>query len=155
MAVVVGKVDPKNIDELQRVLGLWENSVKALEVAKETEMNLRKLAFTLAAPDAKEGTNRVELFNGYELKGVRKVNYTLDKDLAKVRPIYDAICKTGNEGAFLADLLFKWSCDIAPGEYKKLDTNNPSHTTIKTLIDTILTTKDGAPTLEIVPPKKK
>lgn len=135
-------------------LAKWETDKLVLEAAKLAEMESRKLAFTATfGNEAKVGTTRVPLANGYEAKGVRKTTFTLDKDFAKLNAAYDAICAVGNEGGLLAGRILKRVYDFGEGEYKKLDPANPTHAAIKLLVDAVLTTKDGAPTLEIVAPK--
>lgn len=137
-----------------RVLAEWHEAAKALEIAKADEMEKRKLAFPVVfGPDAKEGTNRIALANGYSVKGIRKVNYKIDNDFVKVCAVEEAISKLGNEGPFIAARVLKRTYDFSASEYKKLDCANSAQAAAKKLIDSILTTKDGAPTLEIEPPK--
>lgn len=138
-----------------RVLAEWQTAAAALEAAKADEMAKRKLAFPVVfGTEAKEGTNRVPLANGWSVKGVRKVNYKLDSDITKVNVAYAAVEALGNEGPFLASRILKRVYDFGQGEYKKLDPANPTHAQAKALIDAILTTSDGAPTLEIEAPKQ-
>ena len=139
-----------------RVLLDWQKAAAVLETAKADEMAKRKIAFQIVfGEDANVGTNRVPLGNGYHVKGVRKVTYSLEKDTNKVNSVYEAVSKLGNEGGLLASRILKRVYDFGEGEYKKLDASNPTHAAAKTLIDAILTTKDGAPTLEIEAPKVK
>lgn len=140
--------------ERDTVLAAWEAAKVTLETAKADEMEKRKAATDILFPDAKEGTNKVPLANGFQAKMVRKINYKLDNDNAKINSIYDAICGTGNEGSFLAERILKRVYDFGASEYKKLVLNNPTHKAVKDLVDTILTTSDGAPSLEIVAPKE-
>jgi len=140
-----------------RLLMAWEASKTALDTAKANEMELRKTIAALAFPDAKEGTNKLDLGKGYELKFVREVEYVFPATLSRdaIAKVEDEIAKTGNEGQFLADRLFKWKCEPSKSEYKKLDLANPTHAAVKKLYDSILTTKDAAPKLEIKAPKGK
>lgn len=139
-----------------RLLLAWEASKTALDAAKAAEMELRKVCAAVNFPDAKEGTNRVELGNGYHLKMVRHVDYTFSGvALDKIEDAEDAIAAIGNEGAFLVERLFKWSVEPVKGEYKKLDPANPTHAKIKAIFDKVLVTKDGAPKMEIEAPKTK
>lgn len=139
-----------------RVLLEWQTAASVLEAAKADEIAKRKLAFPIVfGADAKEGTNRVPLGNGYSVKGVRKINYKLDADLSKVNDAYEIVAKCGNEGPFIASRILKRVYDFGASEYKKLDTTNPTHAAIKLAIDAILTTSDGAPSMEIEAPKAK
>lgn len=139
-----------------RMLLVWDTAKTTLETAKAAEMELRKLCATLNFENPSVGTNRVQLGNGYALKMVRKVNYSFtDASLDDIEKAEDDIAAIGNEGAFLVERLFKWSCEPVPGEYKKLDASNPTHAKIKSIYDKILTAKDATPTLEIEAPKVK
>lgn len=139
-----------------RLLMAWDASKKALDTAKETEMELRKVCAAYIFPDAKKGTNRVELGQGYAVKMVRNVDYSFaGKTREEIAAAETAVANLGNEGAFLADRLFKWSCEPSVSEYGKLDMSNPTHVKIKAELDKVITTKDGAPTLTIEEPKAK
>lgn len=129
-------------------LQLWEAAAQRLDEAKVREMELRIAIFKLEFPNAKEGTNTVELGNGYELKGVRKISYDLDKDTNKVELALKSVANVDAEGAFLAERLVSWKPLLSVKEYKLL--GNGAY---KTAIDMVLTTKDGAPTLEVKPVK--
>jgi hypothetical protein len=148
-------VDETPIQKRDRLLVGWEVAKQSLDIAKENEMRLRKECAAIAFPDAVRGTNRIELYNGFSLKLVRKITYKLDKDLTKVRAVADAIAKIGNEGQFLLERLLKWKVELGEGDYNKLDERLENQAKIKALINTILTTDDSAPTLEIEAPKGK
>jgi len=142
--------------ERDRLLAAWEAAKQTLEQAKANEMACRKAVIPVAFPaDAKEGTNRVPLANGYHLKYVRKVSYKLNSDVTVVGKVDDAIHDLGNEGPFLAERILKRTYDFGMGEYKKLDISNPTHAAAKKLIDSVLTTSEAAPSLEIETPKEK
>ena len=139
-----------------QVLIKWNELKKAVETAKEAEMDMRKYIVKRAFPDGKEGTNTAALGNGYELKAGIKKNYKLDTDLDNVEKALDDIEKMGNEGAFIAERLVKWSADFLLTEYRKLEAEDATdiQKKIKARIDSILTITDAAPTLEIKEPKK-
>lgn len=135
------------------LLAKWEASKKALEVAKADEMEQRKAVVAFAFdPNKKAGTERVELANGYELKAVKKINYgfvkTPDGKLDKnaVDSALRAIEAKPN-GELIAERLVKWNPDLSLTEYKQLPAD------MKAIIDAVIVTTDGAPSLEIVPPK--
>lgn len=143
----------------ERKLASWEATKQQLATLKDLEMAQRKECTALYFPEPKQGTQRVELGNDYKLKLVAKQNYTLDKDNSKVDKVQDAIEATGNEGVFIAERLFKWSVELSVSEYKDLceqaEKGSAQAIKIKALVDTILTTSWGAPTLEIEAPKVK
>jgi len=142
------------IAERDRLLLSWEESKRALEVAKEKEMEQRKAVVAFAFdPNKESGTERIELGNGYQAKAVKKINYgfvktedgklnkaAIDKALAKIE-------KDGAMGELIAERLVKWTPDLSLTEYKQLPEK------YKKIIDEVIVTSEGAPTLEIIAPK--
>lgn len=146
----------------------WQRARDVLATAKADEMKLREQLTALLFPTPKKGTQRVKFDNGYAVKLVYKLNYTLgDAELTdpdngrkipkteQVEAVLDEIEKCGNEGAFIADRLIKTEYTLSEGEYNKLDLSNPTHVAIKKLIDGVLVIKPAAPTLELEEPKAK
>lgn len=141
--------------ERTRLLLDWEAQKTALEVAKEREMIARKAVVNFAFdPNKTSGTERVELGNGYELKAVKKINYgwikdeagklnkkLIDRALEKIEKIGGAV------GELVAERLVKWEPSLSLTEYKQLDDK------FKKVIDEVIVTSEGAPTLEIIAPK--
>lgn len=161
MSWVSGPVKTPTLDE---VLMKWEASKTALATAKETEMSLRKLAVSLGFSEPNEGTNTLELGNGYELKAVVKYNYKLKSPDARdtvqaVDDTIDAFIRIApNEGSFIAERLFKWKVDLSLSEYRNLVEEAALSKTKKQLLDElnkVLEIGDAAPTLEIKEPKGK
>jgi len=157
-----GAPQPKLDDVLQQ----WDAAKKALEVAKEAEMSLRKLAFSLGfGVNAEEGTNTLELGNGYQLKGVKKLNYKLVAPPDFKGTVIDAVghcvsrmSQISNEGSFIADRVFKYSVDLSKTEYNKLEVDATTDETAKKLlaeVNKVLEIKEAAPTLEIKEPRVK
>lgn len=138
-----------NWNDINAVMLEWTKAQAALNDAKLNEAVLRKAVFELKFPNPSEGTQRAELGNGYFLKAVHKINYTLDDKDGKTDKALEELEKTGNEGAFLADRLVSWKPELSISEYRKLA---PQY---KAIIDTVLTTRPGMPTLEIETPKEK
>ncbi|URA06966.1 hypothetical protein Pfeifenkraut_BL30069 [Xanthomonas phage Pfeifenkraut] len=153
------KGTPEWFAERDRILAAWEASKLTLEKAKEDEMNLRKEFVKFAFDNEKlSGTERVELNNGYQAKAVKKLNFKFVSRDENVK-VVDAVDKSlteiealGGEAPFIADRLVKWSADLSVGEYNKL-TESETGRKIKAIIDNVIETTEGAPTLEIVPPK--
>ena len=139
------------------VLIEWQRLQTELANAKVAEMEMRKYVVKRAFPDATEGTNKLELGQGYELKATVKYNYNLDTDLDKVEAALDKIATFGNEGSFIADRLVKWSASFLLTEYRKLEADDATdiQKAIKKEIDNVLTITDAAPSLEIKAPGKK
>jgi hypothetical protein len=144
------------IDEITPLIVTWQNAEKALEIAKEKEKEARLALMAAAFPDAERGTNTLELTHGYVLKGVKKVNFNLKntKEGHETETALEAIEKIGNRGAYIADDLVSWKPSLSLTTYQKLDPLDPQDRKIKEIIDTVLTTSEGLPTLEIVKPKK-
>jgi len=141
--------------ERNRLLILWDESKKALEVAKETEMTARKKAVEFSFDQGKNsGTERIELGNGWQAKAVKKVNYgwvkTEDGKLNK-NAIEIALQKIetigGQTGELIAERLVKWTPDLSLTEYNLLSQE------YRAIIDEVIVTTDGAPSLEIIAPK--
>ena len=144
------------VAERDRLLLTWEESKKALEVAKEKEMEQRKAVVAFAFdPNKESGTERIELGNGYQAKAVKKVSYSFIKteggklNKAAIDNALSKIEKTGPAGELIAERLVKWTPDLSLTEYKQLDEK------FKKIIDEVIVTSEGAPTLEIIAPKSK
>lgn len=140
----------------KQVLLQWETAKQELEAAKAREMDLRKQCVAIGFdPDKKSGTERVELGGGYEAKAVKKINYGFVKNpegKTDKRAIDAALSKIeadGEVGMMIAERLIKWTPDLSLTEYKQLPAK------YKPIIDAVIVTSDGAPTLEIIPPKGK
>jgi len=153
---LVEYTDEQFIAERDKRLHAWEDSQKALEKAKELEMQLRKEAVDFAFdPNKQKGTERIELGNGYQAKAVKKLNYgfiktsegKVDKD--RIERALQKIEKTGPVGELIAERLVKWTPDLSMTEYNQLDEK------FKKIIDEVIVTTEGAPTLEIIEPKNK
>lgn len=132
---------------IDNVMAAWVAAETKLQEVKLEEMLLRKAVFEVKFPGIPEGTHRVPLANGYQLKAVGKLNYNLANKEGQTEKALEELEKLGPKGAFLADRLVKWSPELSITEYRQLE---PQY---KAIIDTVLTVKPAAPTLEIEPPK--
>lgn len=137
-------------------LAAWHQTSAEQKRLTALERHMRNVCFGIYFNHA-DGTENFELGNGYKLKGVASINYTLDHkpvegggDTALEKAL-DAIDKIGNEGSFIGERLVKWKPELSVSEYKSLAADSP----IKKAIDAVLTTKPGSPTLEIIEPKAK
>lgn len=127
----------------------WQSLQLDLAKAKEEEMTFRKYVVSRAFPQKQEGTNTLELGNGYALKAGIKYNYKLDPDNAKVEAALLNLAKLGNEGSFIADRLVSWTPSLSIKEYRELE---PKY---KAVIDSVIEITDAAPSLELKAPKAK
>lgn len=134
----------------------WEVAQNVLSVAKADEMELRKKVVDfISNPNIDKGTERVELADGRTAKTVKKITYgfvqTTEGRVDK-KAIDAALTKIETMGpaeALMAERLIKWTPDLSMTEYKEIPAN------IKAIIDEVIRTKEGAPTLEIIEPKAK
>lgn len=134
----------------------WDTAKKALDAAKEEELKLRKEAVLFLHDPSQAGkTENVPLGNGYVAKTKTPVNYGWVKnadgraDKAKIEKALQKIEKDGDAGELIAERLVKWSPELSLTEYKQLSDK------WKKIIDEVIVTTDGTPTLEIVEPKAK
>lgn len=146
--------DEEFIAERNRLLMIWQNERQTLEIAKEREIEARTAAVEFAFDQAVlKGTERIELGGGFIAKAVKKLNYSFVKnDDGKVNrnAIEKALLKIEKEGAageLIADRLVKWNPDLSLSEYNLLSEKH------KKIIDEVIITTSGTPTLEIIPPK--
>ena len=140
--------------ELSQKLMLWQAKAKELETVKAAELVLRNEVFRLAFANPKEGTNSIEMGNGYQLKAVYKYNYSLSESKQPrnggtpfaTTVALNAIEALGNEGKFLAERVVTWKPELSIKEYRDLD---PKY---KVLLDKALTITPGTPALSIKAP---
>ena len=124
----------------------WERATKALSEAKNYEMNLRKYIMGKLFPDAKEGTNNLELGNGYKLTAVIKFNYKFESR-EKVSNMLQAFAGMDEEGITIGRHLVKWQPEPSITEYRKLTGQ------YKAIADAAIIITDATPSLEIKAPK--
>lgn len=139
------------------LLMLHKEKQDALATMKAEELELRKYIVDRAFPQKEEGTNTLELGNGYQLKATIKRNYKLAENPI-VEKCLDAVAKIGNQGAFIADRLVSWTPNFLLTEYRKLEeeaTTSEEAKAILKAIEPMLTITEAAPTLTIKEPKKK
>ena len=123
-------------------LEAWRKCALELSRIKEEEMCLRKEVFASAFVTATEGANKLVLQGGWELKAT--VPYTRTLDQAKVAEILKELKK-----AKAPSTLIKTKYELSVTDYKKLEMDDA----VRSLIDSILTTKPGTAALELIPPK--
>lgn len=147
--------DPRDNLTQDQVLQAWEISKRQLINAKEREMDWRKYVVKRAFPQPVEGTNTLELGNGYALKATVKYNYKLLSNEV-VENCLARIAKIGNQGSFIADRLVSWSPSFLLTEYRTLQEGDTEEAKqILKIVNEMLEITDAAPTAEIKAPKVK
>lgn len=130
----------------------WDHAKKALDAAKSAEASLRKEVLKDfydfgGESDLREGTENLELGNGYRLKATFKLSRKLENKNHETEEALAQIA-TFENGILYAERLVKWSPELSVSEYKKLPEN------VRAVIDACVTSKAATPSLEIVEPKK-
>lgn len=131
---------------------------RAIETAKEQEMELRKYIVNRAFPAKHEGMNTKELGAGYQLKAAVKYNYNL-ADNDTVEATLEKLSNMGPSGSAIADRLVSWKPNFLLTEYRQLcedkEKGSQFAQTALSVINEMLTITEGAPTLEVKEPKGK
>lgn len=133
---------PEN-EVTQKDLEDWYKLQEDLSRIKNQEMLLRKKIFSHFFKTPKEGTNTHPLADGYALKG----GYVIDRkvDIALLTNFNEKLKDAGVS----VDKLVKYEPKLAVSEYRTLTEEQ------RQLFDQVLIIKPGAPSLEIVLPKKR
>jgi hypothetical protein len=122
--------------DFYQALAHWENLKAQLQAIKEQEASFRLGLFNGAFPNPTEGTNEYNLPDGRIIKGVHKLNRSLDEDkLPKVLKKLKMARK---------DAPIKTSVSLDLSAYRDLDDED------RVIFDECLEIKPGLPTLEIV-----
>lgn len=121
----------------------WYNLQKQLEQIKAEEMDLRKKIFAYYFTQPKEGTNTVPLDAGWVIKGMYKINRTVDL------PLLTAHMADLRKKKINVEALIKYTPELVTAEYRKLDEKQRKE------IDAVLKISVGSPSLEIVLPKRQ
>lgn len=126
----------------QQDMERWYTVQEQLSKLKNEEQLLRKKIFAGMFHDPVEGTNSVDLADGFVLKGKRVINRAVDD--AAFKASIEELAKSG----IPTDQIVKYKPELVTSAYRKL-TAEQMH-----LMDTVLIIKDGMPGLEIVKPKR-
>ena len=119
----------------------WRTCALELSRIKDEEMRLRKEIFAAAFTSPVEGTNKHELMEGWQLKATYPYTRALDQTKC------EALLKNLKKQKL--DDLIKVKYELNVTDYKKLAEDDVT----KAVLDAIMTTKPGAPALELVAPK--
>ena len=126
----------------QQDMERWYTVQEQLSKLKNEEQLLRQKIFKGMFHDPKEGTNSVDLADGFVLKGKRVINRTVDD--AAFKASVEELAKNG----IATDQIVKYKPELVTSEYRKLTAEQIN------LFDTVLIVKDGMPGQEIVKPKR-
>lgn len=142
------------IAERDRLLVDWQAKKDALEVAKEQELSARKASVMFMHDPSKSGTTEnVDLGGGYKVVMKVPVRYGFIQneagrvDKVRIEKALSKIEKDGEVGELIAERLVKWTPELSLTEYKQLPEK------YRKIIDDVIITSDGTPTLEIKGPK--
>lgn len=145
---------PQWIAKRDELLARWQSEKLLLDRAKADELKHRldfvRFAFS---KDKLDGTERIELRNGYVAKAVKSVRYAFvsrnkgETAEEALKAAIDALVESGPEGVFVARRLIKFTPELVVGEYKKLPTR------LREIMERVIEIREGTPTLEIIPPK--
>ena len=137
MDLNVNNVAPVTQDEFNE----WYALQNQMREIKEREMELRRKIFAFYFRDAVEGTNKLEMQDGYTLTAKRVINRSVDKgSLVTLTPELQA-------AGIKVDDLVEWKPSLKLSAYRKLTEAQTQ------IFDQVLVVKDGSPSLEIVAPK--
>ena len=120
----------------------WAKVTEQLGKLKATEMLLRMKIFRVMFPNPVEGTNSVNLTDGWVLKAKYPINRKVLEDILVART------KEFKEAGLKLNNLIVRNPELAVAEYRKLTAEELK------LFDQALEIKPGSPALEIVLPKR-
>lgn len=132
-------------NEMIPLLTRWQTIRQQLDAVKPLELEekeIRQKLFNLAFPNPTEGTNRIDLTDGYALKGTFKVTRKIDE------AALPAVIQQLQQMNVPPDMFFNYTPELKVTQYKQAAPQ------VKLAIDAILTSKPGLPSLEIELPKK-
>lgn len=123
-------------------LEAWYKAQKLLAKVKAQEILLRTKIFKGKFPTPREGTNSLDIGDGFYLKATHVINRSVDEAAFK------ASTEQFAEAGIPTDKIIKWKPELVTGTYRELTEEQ------RNLFDTALIIKDGTPGLEITQPKR-
>lgn len=149
----------QTIDKFE-LLGQWNEAKSNLDQYKNEESVLRKQVISEFYPTHKsEGTENIELSEGWKLNAVFKQDYSFDKDKDfsfdimtgvagnELATLFTELTATEDGQAILGELI-KVKVELSATVYKKL---TPS---LKKIVDPYVTIKEASTALKLVEPKE-
>lgn len=142
-----------DLSERDKLLLDWRQKKAVLDVAKFEEMQARKQIVDMLHDPARTGsTETTDLGAGYKLKIKVPIRYSFVKnsdgkiDRALIDSVIDTIESDNEYGELVAKNIIRWNPELSLTEYKNLPVK------YRLLIDDVLVTSEGAPTVELVEP---
>jgi hypothetical protein len=126
----------------QAKLNKWYEMQEQVRDLKEKEAELRKEIFQSAFPNAKEGTNKLELAEGWVLNATLPINRKVD--LAAFQAMKEQLL----EHHIKVDQIVEFKPELSVKQYRCL-TEEEVH-----LVDQFLIISEGSPQMKVVLPKK-
>jgi hypothetical protein len=127
--------------EQLNVLRDWNEAKQQAKTWVEKESTLRDaLVKQLFNADKDEGTETIQIENGWSLKASKKLTYSLNNDQGEV----SAICATLPDA--VSRQLVRWKPELSLSTYRKLDGATAQ------MFQNVLTIKPSKPSLELLPP---
>lgn len=151
-------VAPMTREQIDAILNQWHDAKQKLDAAKDAEMALRQIIVKQSGMfDAAkvEGTQTYQLGGGWSIKAVKKQNYKIENKKGEAFAVLHQLeimthLPTGEINQDLLNTvkeLFSFDANLRKTQFDKL--RGPE----KKLVEDILTITDGAPSLELIPPK--
>lgn len=129
----------------------WQTLKQQREALEEQELIARNkvVGFFFEEWTDKAGTENFDIGQGYKLKLVFAQRHSVPsaENGAAVKGVMQQLQAQGEDGAFIAERLFRWKPELSKSEYDRL---SPS---MKRIVNKVVTTKAAQPTIEIVAPK--
>lgn len=130
--------------EAQKAFEDWQRAVDALAQWKAYELSLRRIVGEYYFPDARpDGHHTLKLAEGWSLTFDTKMNRTLENKRGETSKVASQLPPE------VAEKTIGWKPSLKMTGYKKLTDEQ------KALVDSVMTSKPGTPTLTLVPPKKE
>jgi len=127
----------------QDIFIAWTQANDALKELKARELELRKQVAEIYFPDAaSEGTTTLDIGEGWKLKLLNRTNRTLENDKGETEAIMQQLPPE------VATAVFAWKPSLNVRNYRMLA---PEH---RALVDSVVTSKPGTPTLTLEAPKE-
>ncbi len=121
-------------------LSEWYRISEDLKILKSRERELRIEVFNCYFPNPEEGSSTRNLGGGYKLRCQYKLNRNIDLDLLAV--LSEKLDETVRKG------LTNTKVSLNLNTYRRLSSSD------RQIVDNALIIKPGAPSIEIIPPKK-
>jgi hypothetical protein len=128
-------------EELYSKLGEWNTLTAQLTSLKDQEAKLRKEIFDAAFPTPTEGTNTLDLPEGWKLKGTHKLSRSVDESALP------AVLEQLRKKKVDTEPLIKYKPELSISAFRKM---NPDHAHI---LGQALVIKPGMPSMELIAPK--